>query len=481
MGATISTLVVFLLSGLAIYFTVRAYLLIEFDNTLESKAGAIASIAEVDAGQLKVEYDTQQMPEFSRRNDPEFFQVWLKDSQQSLGSTTLGEKNLPRPASGERAVTKLILPDGRVGRAFSMSFPLHMEEDERPSTLPSRMATIVVAADIDEISARMSRLAMLLLGVCGVATGVSLLATRVIVDRSLAPASEIAEKISRVGLADLKERIAVEASPTELVPIVERLNEMLGRLDAAFVREKAFTGNVAHELRTPLAGMKAALEVCAHQPRDPGEYRRVLGECLNAVDLMHRMVESLLSLTRLGAGQVAPHVEPIALEPLLRECWDAAQPIDAVDVQWHVSSDVIVSADRQLLRSVLLNLVDNAASYVTPGGNIRLATAMSDDSVELRIANSSPPLLRDDVDKVFAPFWRADPSRTATGRHCGLGLTLTRGYVELMGGKISAASDAKEFTIVMSLPAAKRRADIPPAEASTTFRRTISSGAAPPR
>jgi two-component system sensor histidine kinase QseC len=299
----------------------------------------------------------------------------------------------------------------------------------------------------------MSRLAMLLVIVGGIATGVSLLATRVIVARSLAPASVIAEKISRVGLADLKERIAVESSPQELVPIVERLNEMLRRLDAAFTREKAFTGNVAHELRTPLAGVKAALEVSMHQPRDSAEYRRVLGECLSAVNLMHRMVESLLSLTRIGAGQVAQRVEGIALEPLLRECWEAIEPVDAVNVQWDVAPNAVVSADRQLLRSVLLNLLDNAASYVIPGGTIHIATTPRDAFVELTISNSSEPVSPDDLAKIFEPFWRADTSRTATGRHCGLGLTLTRGYVELMGGTIKASSDPSgTFIVTVTLP-----------------------------
>jgi two-component system sensor histidine kinase QseC len=453
LGVSLSTLIVFLLAGFAIYFATRASLLIESDKGLTSKAAALASIAEIDGGHLKVEYDTQQLPEYTRTNDPEYFQIWVNDSDQTLRSGTLRGRDLHHHEGVDRVACTTHLPDGRPGRAISMTFPLHVEDEDPSSTRPATLATITVAADIDELNDRMSRLAMLLVIVGGIATGVSLLATRVIVARSLAPASVIAEKISRVGLADLKERIAVESSPQELVPIVERLNEMLRRLDAAFTREKAFTGNVAHELRTPLAGVKAALEVSMHQPRDSAEYRRVLGECLSAVNLMHRMVESLLSLTRIGAGQVAQRVEGIALEPLLRECWEAIEPVDAVNVQWDVAPNAVVSADRQLLRSVLLNLLDNAASYVIPGGTIHIATTPRDAFVELTISNSSEPVSPDDLAKIFEPFWRADTSRTATGRHCGLGLTLTRGYVELMGGTIKASSDPSgTFTVTVTLP-----------------------------
>ncbi|HTL30570.1 MAG TPA: ATP-binding protein, partial [Tepidisphaeraceae bacterium] len=400
--------------------------------------------------------DERQLPEFSRKNDPEYFQVWLGDSSQTIRSATLKDASLPHPETGDRQITKLELPDRRVGRALSMVFPLR-SEDEEPKGAAAPTAMITVAADIDEVQQRMSRLALLLLGVCGVATGVSLAAVRLIVDRSLTPASEIAEKISRVGLADLKERIAVESSPRELVPIVERLNEMLGRLDAAFAREKAFTGNVAHELRTPLAGVKAALEVCANQPREPTEYRRVLGECLSAVDLMHQMVDSLLSITRLGAGQITLRPESIALAPMLRECWDQIAPNGkTMDVQWQTPGDIEVEADRHLLRSVVINLLDNAASYVDDNGTIRIATRAQGDRVELAISNTGNTISPEDIAKVFEPFWRGDVSRTATGRHCGLGLTLTRGYVELMGGTISASSESNGvFVARVSLPAAR--------------------------
>jgi two-component system heavy metal sensor histidine kinase CusS len=230
---------------------------------------------------------------------------------------------------------------------------------------------------------------------------------------------------------------------------------MLGRLDAAFTREKAFTGNVAHELRTPLAGVKAALEVCANQPRDPAEYRRVLGECLGAVDLMHRMVESLLSITRLGSGQITPRIERVRLTPLLHERWEEIAPRDKqIDVEWNTDDSIEAQADRALLRSVCSNLLDNAASYVNDGGSIRITARLESDRMELQIANTGSSIAPDDIAKVFEPFWRADPSRTATGRHCGLGLTLTRGYVERMGGSIDVRTSAKgEFVAIVRLPA----------------------------
>ena len=250
-----------------------------------------------------------------------------------------------------------------------------------------------------------------------------------------------------MGLADLKERIAVESSPAELVPIVQRLNEMLERLDAAFVRERAFTGNVAHELRTPLAGIKAAIEVFADQPRDPAEYRRVLGECAVAVELMHRMVESLLSITRLGAGQITLRLEPVPLAPFVHACWEHIEKRNKrIDVEWAISDDAAVDADPHLLRSICTNLLDNAASYVNDGGSIRIVGHRADGQIELSVSNTGSTVSSEEVAKVFEPFWRADASRTSGGRHCGLGLTLTRGYTELMGGSAHATSADGVFT-----------------------------------
>jgi two-component system sensor histidine kinase QseC len=449
LGTTITTLVVFALAGTAIYLLVRASLLADFDHTLRAKTASVAAITDIDEGRLKLENDAQQMPEFSRKINPEYFQVWL--GSQTVRSKTLGSATLDPTSS--------TLPDGSPGRAMRLQFTIPAEnEEQKPAA--QQTATIVVARSTRDLDHQLSRLALLLVGVCGIATCITLSATRMIVNRSLAPASEIAEKISHVGLADLKERLAVEAAPRELAPIVERLNEMLMRLDAAFTREKAFTGNVAHELRTPLAGIRAALEVCATQPREPGEYRRVVADCLSTANLMSHMVESLLSITRLGAGQIKARRQAIRLDPLIHECWQRVeQTAKSFDVHWETDARAIVVGDEHLLRAVLTNLLDNAASYVDAGGAITIRTRTGDEHVQIEIENTGSTLSSSDLAKVFDPFWRADSSRTATGRHCGLGLTLARGYVELMGGTIVVESNAVgAFIAKISLPT---RNDIP--------------------
>ena len=194
LGATISTLLVFALAGLAIYFLVRASLLVEFDQSLASKAAALASITEIDAGRLKVEYDAQQMPEFARKTHREYFQVWAEPGL-TLRSETLADASLWRPESGRTGVFETTLPDGTPGRAIALTFALRQEDEEHAAGTDRPTASIVVARDRTQLDAQMSRLALLLLGVCGMATGLSLLATRIIVDRSLKPAGLIAEQI----------------------------------------------------------------------------------------------------------------------------------------------------------------------------------------------------------------------------------------------------------------------------------------------
>ena len=361
------------------------------------------------------------MPEFSRKNDPEFFQVWLNDALQNIGSATMGEKNLPRPKSAECEVTNLILPDGRAGRAFSMSFPLHMEEERLPSTLSPRMATIVVAADIDELNHRMSRLAMLLLAVCGVATGVSLLATWVIVNRSLARQVKSRRKFQRVGLADLKEahcgRIVAAGTGAD-----RRAAERNARAAGCGVHARKSVHwkcrtRIANPARGREGGAGSVPPISRASPPISPRARRMPG----AVDLMHRMVESLLSITRLGSGQITPRIERVQLTPLLHERWEEiAPPEKVIDVEWSTDDQIEVQADRTLLRSVVSNLLDNAASYVNDGGSVCISTRFDHDHAELRIANTGSTIAPEDVGKVFEPFWRVDPSRTATGRHCGL-------------------------------------------------------------
>jgi signal transduction histidine kinase len=244
--------------------------------------------------------------------------------------------------------------------------------------------------------------------------------------------------------------------PTELSPIVLRLNELLERLQNAFERERSFTADAAHELRTPLAGLEAALEVCVSRRRAPEAYETVAKRCLAVVRTMHGMIEGLLLLARADASQVPVSREVVDIENLLAESWKDFSAIAenrSLDVQWEAPADLRVETDAAKLRHILSNLLDNAVRYADAGGTILISTEQLETVARIRISNTGSRVSANDAAKVFERFWRGDHSRTATGTHSGLGLAVCSKLTDVLRGKISVTSaSGGTFCVTLDLP-----------------------------
>ena len=283
------------------------------------------------------------------------------------------------------------------------------------------------------------------------------------VRRGLRPVDGLASQIARLGEADLAARLEAPDAPRELLPVVDRLNELLGRLEAAFQRERAFSADVAHELRTPLAGIRSTLDVALTRPRGALEYEDVLRGCLRIAVQLQRMVEHLLTLARLDAGQVEIRPEAVCVNTLVRDAWEpVAESAEArrLDVRWALAERVTVTTDRSLLDLVVRNVFENAVVHADEGGSVVVETAARENGVEIRVTNSGSRLSGQQAGQVFERFWRGDAARTETGVHCGLGLPLVKEVVTVLGGSVAVQStEGGEFRITISIPNAPPPAD----------------------
>jgi signal transduction histidine kinase len=283
-----------------------------------------------------------------------------------------------------------------------------------------------------------------------------------IIGRGLRPVNAIAGRIARVGRRSLSDRLEPSGVPRELLPIVDRLNGLLERLELAFSRERAFTADVAHELRTPLAGLETAIEVCASRTRQPQEYQKVLSQCLGVTRQMHAMVDSLLILARADGRTLAVSQTSFCLNTLLNETWKPFAD-RAARRRLHLirsgEPDGPICSDREKLRQILHNLFDNAVSYADEGGTLTIRIAAQAGLVSIVVANSGSRLSQDQADHAFERFWRGDAARSETGSHCGLGLAITRELVTVIGGTISLnSSEGGDFLVHLTLPATPHQA-----------------------
>ncbi|MBL0220796.1 MAG: HAMP domain-containing protein [Myxococcales bacterium] len=417
----------FALSGILVVVLARSSLYAQFDEALLARAHAVSALVEEDAS-VEVELDPAGTP-----GDVVYVELWAGE-RVLLRSTNLGANDLVRDP-GPLVIRGVELPGGGDGRQITLRFEARREPEDR-NIRPPTMVTLVLARPTSEVTGAVDRLAGVLIGVGGFGTLLCLAILVGVVRFGLAPVRSLAEAIAVLREGDLAVRLEAAATPRELRPVVERLDELLHRLAAAFTRERELTAEVAHELRTPLAGLRATLEVSLSRDDRPVEkYRTALADCLAITRQTERLVETMLSLARLDASSAAPLTEPVELDELVREVL-AQQAARAAERQLTVITElapVTTPTDRDKLRLVVHNLVDNAISYADAGGTIRVELA----GPTLRITNTGCTLASVDVAHVFERFWRGDAARSA-GAHAGLGLALCKKLVTLLGGTITA-------------------------------------------
>jgi signal transduction histidine kinase len=443
------------LFAFGLYAVISRALVASFDDVLASTARVISASVEQTDCELKADIDETDIPEFRRADRPDYFQVW-RESGEVLGrSSSLKGASLDRFGGrlGTLVFKPVRLPDGRAGRAVGWMFTPRID-DEATHPIQPPNAVLVVARGTGALDAEIAFLGWLLAIGTGGTIVLALLVGTVVVRQGLRPLEAVAAQIGAIRDDDLTAQIPMDRLPVELAPVVQRLNDLLQRLDAAFQRERTFTSDAAHELRTPLAGLRSTLEVALTRPRDSAEYREALADCLDIVQHTEALVDGLLGLARLDPGHAGRRMESLALGQLVDVAWrPLAEKAQArnLKVDWRVSQDAICTGDRASLLMVLTALLTNAVDYTETGGRIEIDAVRAGGAVDLTVANTGG-LADEDVTHVFERFWRGDASRAGTGVHFGLGLSLVKRAVESLGGTAAASAAGGKFAIRLTLP-----------------------------
>ena len=463
LGTSLATAVILLAAGVLIYVSVRASLYTEFDFALKSSAEALAALTEQVGPEVRMEPEVHGLIVYTqRRRAPDYFSTWVDGSRLIAASDSLAGQSLahPTPTVGASITTAITLPDGTPGRQTTMSFVPAIEDPPGHITPGTHVATVAVARHTKDLDRKLMHLLVLMTGVITVATLGAAGAMLLVVRHGLRPLGGLASRIETIGKDNLSERVELSDAPPELAVVALRLNELLDRLESAMTRERRFTADVAHELRTPLAGIAMQLDVCATQRRSTDEYERTLDKCQRIVHGMHAMVESLMTIARADAGQLPVTISPVPLAGLLRECWLSFETRAAtreIKASFDIDAHLMVNTDAEKLRMVMNNLLDNAVDHADTGGWLQVeAQRRGSSSVELRISNSGSILNDAQAARVFDRFWQGDPARRYTGVHCGLGLSLCRELITVLSGEISVSSEVGgAFSVHVVLPGAQ--------------------------
>jgi len=362
-----------------------------------------------------------------------------------------GEREAAAAARGVRSVATVADRAGAPIRLATLLVP-------RPG---AESLAVQVSAPIGSVTKALRKLAvaMVLFGVF--VMGLASLGGAVITRRALAPVDEIVRCVRRVQAAHIGDRLDVRAGSEELDRLVATLNEMLGRMETSVRSARRFAADASHELQTPLATMRSALEMCLldhHGGLDP---RGLASDLLLEVEHMSALVRDLRLLALAQGGHLLDGAEPLDLAEVTEESCEIAEVLaeeKRIRVELIGRARPVVRGSALHLRRVLLNLLQNAIRYSPEGSTVRLMIGRARDQAIVSVADHGCGIEPADLAHVFEPFYRADPARARETGGTGLGLAIVDQVVRLHGGFVRVASaPGRGSTFLVYLPLAPPR------------------------
>ena len=266
-------------------------------------------------------------------------------------------------------------------------------------------------------------------------------------DRALRPVQTITQAAQTISETDLNRRLNLKGRD-ELAQLANTFDGMLGRLQAAFERQRQFVADASHELRTPLTIVNLESSRALASKRTADEYRRALGVIRSENEFMSHLVNDLLTLARMDAGQMALEKTPLDLSDLALEAVERlAQLAERKNVRLETGDlpEALISGDRRYLLQMLSNLVENGIKYT--GGEARrvhVETGLEGDSAWVRVSDSGPGIPPEHLPQLFERFYRVDQARSRAAEDesagSGLGLSIVQWIAAAHGGEVRVES-----------------------------------------
>lgn len=444
-------------AGVALHWRLRTALTAEFDAALRASAQSLFAFTEQSQGKVLMELAGETMPQFVEPRGPNVYLLRETDGREVKRSPSLGEAALPLRAGtvGLPEYWDAALPDGRSMRFTGMLFPPHPEDEDPKNITPGLEAVLVVGRDRAPLDRRLDKLRAALVFIDAVALGALVALVLWSVRGGLAPLDQLGEGVAGVDAATLATRLPTETLPAELRPIAARLNELLARLEASFERERRFTANVAHELRTPLAELRALAEVNLATPATEEERAESWRDAFAITRRMESFSLRLLELARAEDPDRVVRRESVDLDAALRDAWKpwaARAGARRVEVQLTLPAGFVVPTDPVLLAVILGNLCGNAAEHAPVDTAFHVTASREAGTITLLFRNRAGDLTGEDIPRLFERFWKKDAAR-ADARHQGLGLALAAEFAAMLGGALTAHLRNGDIEFVLRLTA----------------------------
>ncbi|HWI17901.1 MAG TPA: ATP-binding protein, partial [Vicinamibacterales bacterium] len=328
----------------------------------------------------------------------------------------------------------------------------------RSVSIPPVKYIVVVGADLEPMDEELEFLRRSLAYVVPIALVLAGIGGSFLARKSLSPVVAMADRARRIGVENLSERLPVANPRDELGRLAETFNELLGRLETSLVLQRQFMADASHELRTPVTTTRTAAAVALQQPhREEAEYRDTLEIVEQQAARLSRVVDDMFTLARADAGTYPVQSTPMYLDEVIEEVVRAARVVAAtrqVAIEVSVLPSAAYTGDEELIRRMIVNLVDNACRHTPPGSTVRVELDQTDSGYAVAVKDQGPGIPVAIREHIFERFFRGDESRRSSARDgAGLGLALARWIARAHGGDVALArSSPSGSTFVVSLP-----------------------------
>jgi heavy metal sensor kinase len=367
---------------------------------------------------------------------------------QSPAFPPLGAAAEAAAARGSRPGDELLDVADRAGRPLRLATVVA----ERPGTDP---LVVQVAGSAEAIHAALRQFAWALAFWYVVVLAAASFGGNFIARRALQPVETINARVRDIQESSLGERLDVRTGSRELDGLASTLNGMLDRIETSMHGARRFAADASHELQTPLAALRAAVEVCGCGRRTDAECETVAADLAAELDRMSTLIRDLRLLALADAGHLLDRVETVDVTMVVRECCDIVRAIaepKQITVSLDVLTDCVVSGSALHLRRALLNLMQNAVRYSPEGATVSVTAGCLDHETVLAIVDEGCGIAAEDLPHIFERFYRADRARARDTGGSGLGLAIADQIVRGHGGRIevtSAANRGSSFLVFL--------------------------------